>query len=380
MASLASKFTGNTVADTEYIMAIMSEFEYEDGELLKDSESLGVTISPRDAYGTGPITPSVQLSSSGLALSLVPAKAHHLATTGGDTPVEADLAAAKTSVWWDIENCEVPKGCDANRIAQNIRSVLLKSNYTGPLTINAYGDTSLIPFSVQQALSSTGVSLNHVPAGVKDGSDKKILVDMMLWAMDNPAPANIMLISGDRDYSYALHKLGMRRYNILLARPEKASEPLIAAAKKVWLWTSSATVDLPNRSIDDSARDHLYSDGSEVVSYVVPKQAQPRKRKYSDAVQGSCRILCELCNVSCWSDGLTTHISGRKHRTKALLVARKRPYLRRNSNVTKSVWCGVCKMSFQSEALYEDHILGSSHQDELEDQAEYSQKRLCAAP
>ena len=61
---------------------------------------------------------------------------------------------------------------------------------------------------------------------------------MLFWAVDNPAPANYLLISGDRDFSNALHQLRLRRYNILLAQPQQASAPLIAAAKSVWLWTS----------------------------------------------------------------------------------------------------------------------------------------------
>lgn len=61
---------------------------------------------------------------------------------------------------------------------------------------------------------------------------------MLFWAVDNPAPSNYLLISGDRDFSNALHQLRMRRYNILLAQPQKASAPLVAAAKSVWLWTS----------------------------------------------------------------------------------------------------------------------------------------------
>ncbi|XP_042505363.1 uncharacterized protein LOC122081978 [Macadamia integrifolia] len=155
---------------------------------------------------------------------------------------ETQYENAKTSVWWDIENCQVPKCCDPHAIAQNISSALIEMNYTGAISISAYGDTNGIPSSVQHALSSTGISLNHVPAGVKDASDKKILVDMLFWAVDNPAPANFMLISGDRDFSYALHQLRMRRYNILLAQPSKASVPLVAAAKNVWLWTSLAGV------------------------------------------------------------------------------------------------------------------------------------------
>lgn len=61
---------------------------------------------------------------------------------------------------------------------------------------------------------------------------------MLFWAVDNPAPGNYLLISGDRDFSNALHQLRMRKYNILLAQPQKASVSLLAAAKSIWLWTS----------------------------------------------------------------------------------------------------------------------------------------------
>ncbi|KAL9239787.1 hypothetical protein vseg_014074 [Gypsophila vaccaria] len=157
---------------------------------------------------------------------------------GGGSRAEGEYRKAKTSVWWDIENCQVPKGSDAHSIAQNITAALSKLDYGGSVSISAYGDTNRIPSSIQQALSSTGISLNHVPAGVKDASDKKILVDMLFWAVDNPSPANYLLISGDRDFANALHQLRMRRYNILLAQPLKASHALLAAAKSVWLWTS----------------------------------------------------------------------------------------------------------------------------------------------
>ncbi|OIT05825.1 PREDICTED: meiosis arrest female protein 1 homolog [Nicotiana attenuata] len=163
----------------------------------------------------------------------------------GGAAVEPQYAAAKTSVWWDIENCQVPRGCDPYTIAQNISAALMKMNYHGPVTISAYGDTNRIPWPVQNALSSTGIALNHVPAGVKDASDKKILVDMLFWAVDNPAPANYLLISGDRDFSNAIHQLRMRRYNILLAQPLQASAVLAAAAKNVWQWTSLAAGGSP---------------------------------------------------------------------------------------------------------------------------------------
>ncbi|KAG9459944.1 hypothetical protein H6P81_004452 [Aristolochia fimbriata] len=163
-----------------------------------------------------------------------------------------EYALSKTSVWWDIENCHVPKGCDPHSIAQNISMALQNMDYRGPLTISAYGDTYKIPAAVQHALSSTGIALNHVPAGVKDASHKKILVDMLFWAVDNPAPANYLLISGDRDFSNALHQLRLRRYNILLAQPQNVSAPLVAAAKNVWLWTSLVGGGPPLSNCDSS--------------------------------------------------------------------------------------------------------------------------------
>lgn len=92
------------------------------------------------------------------------------ASTAAVSAGEAALAEpqyirAKTSVWWDIENCQVPRNCDAHAIAQNISSALSKLNYCGPVSISAYGDTNRIPGTVQHALSSTGIALNHVPAG-----------------------------------------------------------------------------------------------------------------------------------------------------------------------------------------------------------------------
>ncbi|PUZ73115.1 hypothetical protein GQ55_2G449000 [Panicum hallii var. hallii] len=115
--------------------------------------------------------------------------------------------------------------------------------------------------------------------GIKDASDKKILVDMLIWAIDNPPPANYLLISGDRDFSNALHKLVMRRYNILLAQPPNVSQALTAAAKHVWLWKSLVAGEPPlaespyissiaNGNVDHSdALKNMLSDSSDATPH-----------------------------------------------------------------------------------------------------------------
>jgi hypothetical protein len=125
---------------------------------------------------------------------------------------------------------------------------------------------------------------------VKDASDKKILVDMLFWAVDNPAPANYLLISGDRDFSNALHQLRMRRYNILLAQPQNASAPLVAAAKSVWLWTILLAGGAPLESHQLGNNSVLPS--SETLQNPVSNTAQTQQQggPYSDVHAGNSKF------------------------------------------------------------------------------------------
>uniref|UniRef100_A0A1J3GLW8 Meiosis arrest female protein 1 n=1 Tax=Noccaea caerulescens TaxID=107243 RepID=A0A1J3GLW8_NOCCA len=271
------------------------------------------------------------------------------------TRAETEYSMSKTSVWWDIENCEVPKGWDAHTIAQNVSSALLKMGYCGPVSISAYGDTSLIPLPVQQALSSTGVTLNHVPAGVKDASDKKILVDMLLWAIDNPAPANFLLISGDRDFSNALHQLSMRRYTILLARPPHASAPLVAAAENVWLWTSLASGGPPLTSVE-SSRCSASNSNHEASKDAVSEQAQSSKPTGSTSDSGDTKDHKNRENNV--PRGLNQASRKAQASAKAKCV--------QEAEVLEPVFCNVCQISCTSKDGYVKHTYGKRHRNNLE--------------
>ena len=58
----------------------------------------------------------------------------------------------------------------------------------------------------------------------------------MYWVSQNPPPAHLFLISGDRDFASVLHRLRMNNYNILLASPERAPGVLCSAASIMWHW------------------------------------------------------------------------------------------------------------------------------------------------
>ncbi|KAK0608032.1 hypothetical protein LWI29_024448 [Acer saccharum] len=72
----------------------------------------------------------------------------------------------------------------------------------------------------------------------KNSADRSLLVDLMYWVSQNPPPAHLFLISGDRDFASILHRLRMNNYNILLASPETAPNVLCSAASIMWHWNS----------------------------------------------------------------------------------------------------------------------------------------------
>ncbi|XP_062091168.1 uncharacterized protein LOC133797314 [Humulus lupulus] len=148
------------------------------------------------------------------------------------------------AILWDIENCPVPSDVRPEDVAGNIRMALrLHPIIEGAVMMfSAYGDFNAFPRRLREGCQRTGVKLIDVPNGRKDAADKAILVDMFLFALDNPPPSFIMLISGDVDFAPALHILGQRGYTVILVIPSGVgvSSALCNAGKFVWDWPSVA--------------------------------------------------------------------------------------------------------------------------------------------
>lgn len=148
------------------------------------------------------------------------------------------------AILWDIENCPVPSDVRPEDVAGNIRMALQVHPVIkgAVVTFAAYGDFNAFPRRLREGCQRTGVKLVDVPNGRKDAADKAILVDMFLFALDNPPPSSIMLISGDVDFAPALHILGQRGYTVILVIPSGVgvSSALSNAGKFVWDWSSVA--------------------------------------------------------------------------------------------------------------------------------------------
>ncbi|KAH7930845.1 DUF537-domain-containing protein [Leucogyrophana mollusca] len=143
------------------------------------------------------------------------------------------------AIFWDYENCSPPSSLLGYDIVNNIRRM---AHVFGPVTnFKAYlglSDQSAKSTALRSELQSSGVSLIDCPHnGRKDVADKMILVDMLAFAIDHPAPATIMLISGDRDYAYAVSTLRLRRYRVVLIVPPIVHPSLQAQASIIVDWS-----------------------------------------------------------------------------------------------------------------------------------------------
>lgn len=178
---------------------------------------------------------------AGMDAAAVRSQSYHARASPIQQQVMSPRPSGPVAILWDIENCPVPVEVNAEDVAGNIRIALREHPHIGAVTMfSAYGDFNHFPKKVREGCQRTGVNLIDVPNGKKDAADKAILVDMFLFALDNPPPSTIFLVTGDVDFAPALHKLGQRGYVVVLVIPDGVgvSSALRGAGRYVWDWPS----------------------------------------------------------------------------------------------------------------------------------------------
>jgi hypothetical protein len=170
-----------------------------------------------------------------------PADARRLAATQA---LAAQRDTAPLGVFWDVDNCAVPAAVLPHSLSGSVLASLRACGYRGPLrTFMAFGDVALMRTATRRQLSATGVLLCDVPSGRKDAADRALLQEMLLFARDVPPPAHVLLITGDRDFAPAAHKLRQLGYNVMLSAPiatAAVAPELLGAAARVFDWASLA--------------------------------------------------------------------------------------------------------------------------------------------
>eukprot|EP01135_Chromosphaera_perkinsii_P004978 Nk52_evm22s307 gene=Nk52_evmTU22s307 len=148
------------------------------------------------------------------------------------------------AIFWDIENCPAPARGIFSTGHALVKRMREKTCHFGQIKhIRAYADMSMLKKELRGQLQSSGVHLIEVPHRRKDAADKMIIADLCLFAVDNPPPATIILITGDRDFAYSIAQLAQRGYFIGLVIPSQgAPDELRAQANVIIEWRNGNVV------------------------------------------------------------------------------------------------------------------------------------------
>ncbi|KAJ8583651.1 hypothetical protein M405DRAFT_828239, partial [Rhizopogon salebrosus TDB-379] len=129
----------------------------------------------------------------------------------------------KVAIFWDYENCSPPRKSQASAIVNGIRRIA--DVFGSVTTFKAYLDMSKQSsrkgaVAFRSELQFFEVSIIDCPHnGRKDVVDKRILADMLVFAIDHHSPATVILISGDRDYACTMSALRLKQYHVILVAP-----------------------------------------------------------------------------------------------------------------------------------------------------------------
>ncbi|KAG7560351.1 NYN domain limkain-b1-type [Arabidopsis thaliana x Arabidopsis arenosa] len=158
---------------------------------------------------------------------------------------------AKTTLLWDIEDRPRPDHIQFGDIPTHFMTLLKESvSFHGPLSISAYGDAQRLIGNPRP----NGIEFNQVPSGDRDGRLHKILVDSLLWVIDNlDQPSNLVLVVGNiaEDSDFVKSLTTLKKKNCLVVS-QTANTKLIQ--RDAWKTVLGRESRMANNFIVKSAR------------------------------------------------------------------------------------------------------------------------------
>ncbi|KAL5511578.1 hypothetical protein ACEPAH_4795 [Sanghuangporus vaninii] len=142
-------------------------------------------------------------------------------------------------IFWDYENCRPPSNLSGSKLVETIRN------------------------------------LDQIPDRVKYivliMERKMMIVDMFAFALDNYTPTTIAIITGDRDFAYAVAVLRLRGYKVVIISPNAGHASLKVQADVLYDWQkimndAISTEDIADNSVPlmNSPKTHVSSNATDV--------------------------------------------------------------------------------------------------------------------
>ncbi|KAJ8946870.1 hypothetical protein NQ318_006780 [Aromia moschata] len=135
-------------------------------------------------------------------------------------------------IYWDIENCSVPKGKCARDVVQRIREVFLQNYRESEFVVVC--DVKKENRRIIQELHDSQVNLIHVSSMSKNAADEKLRQSLRRFAELHPPPSGIVLISGDINFAADLSDLRYKKKIrvILVHQVKNVASALILCANE----------------------------------------------------------------------------------------------------------------------------------------------------
>ncbi|KAL1452642.1 hypothetical protein WDU94_006853 [Cyamophila willieti] len=134
-------------------------------------------------------------------------------------------------VFWDIENCQIPRGRSALSVAQTIRDNFFDGYREVEFVVVC--DVKKENAQIIQELNDAQVNLIHVSSTCKNAADAKLRQSIRRFADIHAAPAAIILISGDVNFAADLSDLRHRKkMHVILLHNDRCSDSLILCASE----------------------------------------------------------------------------------------------------------------------------------------------------
>uniref|UniRef100_A0A1B6DPC6 HTH OST-type domain-containing protein n=1 Tax=Clastoptera arizonana TaxID=38151 RepID=A0A1B6DPC6_9HEMI len=150
-------------------------------------------------------------------------------------------------VFWDIENCQIPRGRSAVTVAQAIRDEFFCGYREVEFVVVC--DVKKETPQVVQDLDDAQVNIIHVEAKSKNAADEKLRQSIRKFADIHKSPSAVILISGDVNFAPDLNYLRRsKNIHVILIHNDHCADCLTICANEHYSF-SSLVSKLPYRSI-----------------------------------------------------------------------------------------------------------------------------------
>jgi uncharacterized C2H2 Zn-finger protein len=265
------------------------------------------------------------------------------------------------SIFWDLENVQIPRAQKPFDIIQRIRQMLVISRGLHELGFTCYCDVATISKINQLSLTHANVRISHVPDRKPGGVDRQILLDLDRFERAHRPPATIVLISGDIDFVGKLADLRHQaHFEVIVIHNKPAKQELKATVNEHYSWDIFTSSNLYPLMADARTSLQISSSPGAPPSYLslpakslvaCPQCTSEFESKYSlqqHQIAKQHLFDCSLCDERFFTfSAQINHQKSKRHRQ------------------TEDYSCADCNKSFRTSKSLEQHENATGHGAEI---------------